>query len=106
MERAFGSSGMRAVVAKTVATNALALPFAEIPAFHICTQGPRVGLREAVLQLRANFREAVLLAWAVWVPTSVAIFWVLPPHLRLPACYVVDTCWACLLSRLGHRENS
>lgn len=97
--------GWRAVVAKTAATNALAMPLFDIPAFHICALGPRIGLEPALEQLRANYGESVVTAWALWIPTMAGVYCVVPTHFQLPAMYCVDCLWSCLLSLLGHRES-
>ena len=89
LDRIFGNVGLWTVVAKTVATNAFAMPCFDIPAFHLCALGPRIGLDAAVERLRAGYRDALAAAWLVWIPTSVAVFHALPTHYRLPAMYAV-----------------
>ena len=105
LDRTFGStSRLRAVAAKTTATNFLAMPLL-IPAFQLCTSGPMIGLRASADQLRVNYRDTLFLAWAIWIPTSLAVFWGLPSHLRLPCMYTVDCAWACVLSLMSHRHR-
>lgn len=105
LERRWPSKlGWRAVVAKTAATNALAMPFFDIPAFHICALGPRIGLRPALEQLRANYGDSLVAAWMLWVPTMTGVYCFIPAHFQLPAMYCVDGMWSCLLSLLGHRQ--
>ena len=106
LDRVFGHTGLRAVVAKTVACNGLGVTLIDIPAFHICVLGPRLGIQPALEKLRANYSESLVCAWVVWVPTMAAVYYVIPVHLRVPAMYCVDSTGSCLLSLLGHRAET
>eukprot|EP00747_Dinoflagellata_sp_TGD_P195344 gnl/TRDRNA2_/TRDRNA2_63862_c0_seq1.p1 gnl/TRDRNA2_/TRDRNA2_63862_c0~~gnl/TRDRNA2_/TRDRNA2_63862_c0_seq1.p1 ORF type:complete len:357 (+),score=49.36 gnl/TRDRNA2_/TRDRNA2_63862_c0_seq1:60-1130(+) len=101
--RKFGEDSVKAVVAKTAATNFVAIPVC-LPAFYAWTSvvsGHNYTF--ASERFRQNIGETFRSAWLLWVPADLLIFGVVPPHLRVPAGEAIEYLWCTLASLISNR---
>lgn len=103
MDGFFGEKGTRSVSLKVAMDIFVAIPLVDIPAFYICTVGPRVGLRVAIQRLKDDYYSAVVHGTILWLPVNFFVLAICPRHLRVPVFYAVDTLWAFCLS---YRSNA
>ena len=105
MDRMFGMAGIRAALLKVSIDCGVALPFVELPCFYVCTLSPRQGVEGALLKLREDYWRSLVAGWATWVPCSICVFSLAPPHYRLPIFMFTDGLWACIVSYFANSRS-
>jgi protein Mpv17 len=92
-------NGAAAVVGKVALDQALHWPLMALPSFYLLRSFSRgCGPAEALREYRINWKKDVALCAAIWVPSELLMFGILPPHAQLPFAAAVSFCYTAALS--------
>lgn len=102
LDRMFGSGrAVSTVLKKSFVDNFIVLPFLSLPAYFgwltfVLKDKDMNGLNLTMYQ------DALVGSWSVWIPTSLAVFYVVPLHLRVPVSFIAEFFWATVVSYVSH----